>query len=85
MIHDAQYVPHDMPGKRGWGHSVVDDVLELARVAEVRAVALHHHDPDRDDDALDVIGAAAERWSAEHARWLRAMVAREGLTLELDR
>jgi phosphoribosyl 1,2-cyclic phosphodiesterase len=83
MIHDAQYLPRDMPGKRGWGHSVVDDVLELARVAEARAVALHHHDPDRDDDALDVIGGEAERWAAEHARSLRAIVAREGLVFEL--
>lgn len=85
MIHDAQYLPADMPAKRGWGHSIVDHVLELARSAEARAVALHHHDPDRDDAALDAIAAASERWATEHAHGLHALVAREGLSLDLRR
>ncbi len=82
LIHDAQYLASDMPAKRGWGHSVVDQVLQLARDAEARTVALHHHDPDRDDDALDAVAEQAVRWSHEHAPSLRAVVAREGLTLE---
>jgi phosphoribosyl 1,2-cyclic phosphodiesterase len=80
LIHDAQYLPADMPAKRGWGHSVVDSVLALARDAEARTVALHHHDPDRDDDALDAIGESATRWAREHAPSLATMVAREGTT-----
>jgi phosphoribosyl 1,2-cyclic phosphodiesterase len=83
MIHDAQYTREDMPAKRGWGHSVVDDVLELARHAEAKAVALHHHDPDRTDDALDGVAAVSAQWAADHARDLRTIVAREGLTVEL--
>ena len=83
MIHDAQYVRTDMPAKRGWGHSVVDDVLELGRLAEVRCVALHHHDPDRDDDALDAIASISARWAAENAPAMRTLVARETEELEL--
>jgi phosphoribosyl 1,2-cyclic phosphodiesterase len=83
LIHDAQYLPADMPAKRGWGHSVVGQVLALARDAEARTVALHHHDPDRDDNALDAIAADATRWTTEHAPSLSAVVAREGLALEL--
>jgi phosphoribosyl 1,2-cyclic phosphodiesterase len=83
IIHDAQYLPHDMPAKRGWGHSVVDQVLALGRDAEARAIALHHHDPDRDDDALDAIGRDAEAWARANAPGMRALVAREGLSLEL--
>jgi phosphoribosyl 1,2-cyclic phosphodiesterase len=74
MIHDAQYLPSDMPAKRGWGHSVVDDVLALGARAEVRMLATHHHDPDRDDDALDAIAATLPA---------SAVVAREGLELDL--
>ena len=85
LIHDAQYLPADMPAKHGWGHSLVDEVLALARDAEARAVALHHHDPDRDDAALDVIAADATRWAQANARGLDAIVAREGLALELVR
>jgi phosphoribosyl 1,2-cyclic phosphodiesterase len=85
MIHDAQYLPTDMPAKRGWGHSQVEQVLELAREAEARAVALHHHDPDRDDDALDHIAASSVAWGREHAPHLETIVAREGLVRELSR
>jgi phosphoribosyl 1,2-cyclic phosphodiesterase len=81
IIHDAQYLPSDMPAKRGWGHSLVDEVLALARDAEARAVALHHHDPDRDDAALDDIAAGAARWAEANARSLATIVAREGLAL----
>jgi phosphoribosyl 1,2-cyclic phosphodiesterase len=83
VIHDAQYLPSDMPHKRGWGHSLVEEVLALARQAEVRAVALHHHDPDRDDDALDAVGLAATSWTRSHAPALRAIVACEGLAIDL--
>jgi len=81
LVHDAQYLDSDMPAKRGWGHSTVDQVLALARAAEARTVALHHHDPDRDDAALDAIGKHAARWAREHAPAMTALVAREGLTL----
>jgi ribonuclease BN (tRNA processing enzyme) len=83
VIHDAQYLPGDMPQKRGWGHSVVDEVLALGKLAEVRALALHHHDPWRDDAALDAIAAHSESWALAHAPKMQTLVAREGLTIEL--
>jgi len=85
MIHDAQYLPSDMPAKHGWGHSVVDQVLALARDAEARTVALHHHDPDRDDAALDAIADGAAQWAKSYAPSLATIVAREGLELTLER
>ena len=83
MIHDAQYMPDDMPQKRGWGHSVVDDVLALGKEAEARTVALHHHDPWRDDHALDLIGNHARAWCRAHAPAMSTIVASEGLTVEV--
>jgi len=80
LIHDAQYLAGDMPARLGWGHSVVDQVLELGRDAEARVVALHHHDPDRDDDALDRVGDHATAWAAAHAAAMQVVVAREGAT-----
>jgi phosphoribosyl 1,2-cyclic phosphodiesterase len=81
LVHDAQYVAEDMPAKRGWGHSVVDEVLELAKLASVETIALHHHDPDRDDAALDAIAARADIWA--RANGLASVVAAEGLELAL--
>ena len=83
IIHDAQYLPADMPAKRGWGHSTVDDVLALARDAGARRIALHHHDPDRDDAALDRIGEDAAAWARDHAKDLTTIVTHEGLTVDL--
>jgi phosphoribosyl 1,2-cyclic phosphodiesterase len=83
LIHDAQYMADDMPAKRGWGHSVVDDVLGLGRDAEVRTIALHHHDPWRDDHALDLIGNHARAWCRANAPAMSTLVATEGLSLDV--
>ena len=83
LIHDSQYLEGDMPGKRGWGHSVVDRVRELGRDAGVRHLVLFHHDPDRTDDELDQIQADSTAWFAEHAPHTLCTVAYEGLTLRL--
>jgi ribonuclease BN (tRNA processing enzyme) len=83
LIHDAQYMPADMPAKRGWGHSIVPDVLELGRAAGAGILALHHHDPSRSDDELDMIGFDAAAWAKERAPGMAAIVAREGLTLDV--
>jgi phosphoribosyl 1,2-cyclic phosphodiesterase len=84
LIHDAQYVEADMPAKRGWGHSVVGDVLELARQAEAETVALFHHEPERDDEALDRIGVSTSVWLKERGCATQGVVAREGLTLTIS-
>jgi phosphoribosyl 1,2-cyclic phosphodiesterase len=83
IIHDAQYEVSDMPHKMGWGHSLVDDVLHLAELAQPARLALFHHDPDRTDDVLDEIGARSKTRLAELAPSVELLVAREGLELEL--
>jgi phosphoribosyl 1,2-cyclic phosphodiesterase len=85
LIHDAQYVPADMPHKRGFGHSLVEDVLQLGQYARPKELVLFHHDPDRSDDALDRIGADAAAWLDEHAKHVGLRVAHEGLALDLTR
>ena len=82
LIHDTQYVHDDMPAKRGWGHSLLNDVLELARMARPKHLVLYHHDPDRTDDALDVIQTQARERLAEALPDTRVTAAYEGLVLE---
>ncbi len=83
LIHDAQYLDSDMPMKRGWGHSVVWQVLEMAHAAEVRHLLLFHHDPDRSDEALDRIQDEADSWLYARGSATRCTVAREGLVLSV--
>jgi phosphoribosyl 1,2-cyclic phosphodiesterase len=83
IIHDAQYLPTDMPEKLGWGHSLIPDVLALGREAEARALALFHHDPARDDAALATIELDAVAWAAERAPAMKVLVAAEGMTVQV--
>jgi ribonuclease BN (tRNA processing enzyme) len=83
LIHDAQYTEAEMPAKRGWGHSLVSEVLELGHLAEAATVALFHHEPERDDEALDRIGVAASDWLKQKNSKTEALVAREGLTVRV--
>jgi phosphoribosyl 1,2-cyclic phosphodiesterase len=53
VIHDAQYLASEYPAKVGWGHSTVEYVVDVAVAAGVGTLVLNHHDPSRDDDAVD--------------------------------
>jgi phosphoribosyl 1,2-cyclic phosphodiesterase len=85
LIHDSQYVPSDMPHKKGFGHSLVEDVLKLGQFAKPGRLVLFHHDPDRTDEALDQIGTRATSWLAEHAKNVKLSVANEGLSFALGK
>jgi phosphoribosyl 1,2-cyclic phosphodiesterase len=53
LIHDSQYRAAEYEGKIGWGHSTIEYVTAIAQLAEVKSLALTHHDPGRIDDVLD--------------------------------
>ncbi|HVR88358.1 MAG TPA: response regulator [Candidatus Limnocylindria bacterium] len=55
LIHDAQYRAADYPAKAGWGHSTVEYAVDMARVADVKRLVLFHHDPGREDAAVDAL------------------------------
>eukprot|EP00899_Mesostigma_viride_P003606 jgi/Mesvir1/13246/Mv18979-RA.1 len=59
LIHDAQFHAAVYPQKMGWGHSTVEYAVDLAIHAQVRELALFHHDPARSDDEVDVLVALA--------------------------
>ncbi len=83
LIHDSQYLAEDMPGKRGWGHSIVAEVLQLGVLAEPKQLALFHHDPDRSDSALDAIGESSQSFMKSEGKATQVLVASEGLAIEL--
>jgi phosphoribosyl 1,2-cyclic phosphodiesterase len=75
MIYDCTYTDAEYPGRVGWGHSTWEECLRLAEAAGVATPVIFHHDPTRDDDALDRLAAAAAAINPA------AVVAREGLTI----
>lgn len=52
LIHDGQYSNHQLPQKRGWGHSSYEQAAEVAIRANVKQLIVTHHDPDHDDEYL---------------------------------
>lgn len=83
LLHDAQFMPTDMPHKKGWGHSLVSEACELAALAKVKHLILFHHDPDRTDDELDKIQADCREWFAANAPGTQVTAGYEGLIVNL--
>jgi len=52
LIHDAQYTPEELKEKKGWGHSSWEQAVEVAERANVKRLALFHHDPEHSDKFL---------------------------------
>ncbi len=82
LIHDAQYTEQEYDGRsgcprHGWGHSTYDVACRTARAAGVQQLALFHHDPAHDDHFIERILSAAR------GQFLNAVVAREGMTLDI--
>ena len=85
VIHDAQYTADEYLSRTGWGHSTVEYAVEMALSAGVRRLALFHHDPTRDDDAIDrLVASARDRVAKAHGA-MDVFAAAEGMVLELDR
>ena len=79
LCHDAQYLGDEITERRGWGHSSVDEAIDLAIEAEVGQLILFHHDPDRTDIELDAVQLYAQQRLAGHD--IQCNVAYQGLVL----
>ena len=76
LFHDAQFVESERYYADTYGHSTVDDAVELASHLDVHTLVLFHHGPSRTDDQLDTI-------VSELDPPLSVIMAREGQVLEL--
>ena len=83
LILDAQYTEDDMPLKHGWGHSLISQVTELGKSAEVKNLVYYHHDPERTDDLLDKELEKAAKTLKENGSSVQPYFAYEGLKLTL--
>jgi phosphoribosyl 1,2-cyclic phosphodiesterase len=77
LIVDSQYTDEEYEMKKGWGHSRWKDSLDLGVKAEVKRLALFHHEPVRSDEALDAIAADAKSLAKERGSKLEVFCAEE--------
>ncbi len=83
LVHDATYLPSELPAYRGWGHSSYAEAVRLAADAGARRLVLFHHSPTRDDDAVDRMLDEARALAAATAGGLEVTAAAEGAELPL--
>lgn len=78
IIHDAQYTISEYPKKTGWGHTPAEWAVDYAVAARAKRLALTHHDPLRDDEALDHIVEICRRRASTARSGLEVFAAAEG-------
>jgi phosphoribosyl 1,2-cyclic phosphodiesterase/CheY-like chemotaxis protein len=84
LIHDAQYTAAEYPSKVGWGHSSAEYAVKLGQRAQVKRLALTHHDPLRDDDAVDRVLAGIRDRLQTALSPLQVFAAAEGEIIEVQ-
>lgn len=84
VIHDAQYTASEYAAKIGWGHSSVEYAIRICKDAGVKQVALTHHDPMREDTAVDQIVDRIRLQLQQEGSSLEMLAAYEGLGLHVE-
>ena len=83
VIHDAQYTEEEYGQRVGWGHSTVEYATDVSLAADVKRLALFHHDPTHDDTFMERFEASARERVAAAGGRLDVFAAREGMELQL--
>jgi phosphoribosyl 1,2-cyclic phosphodiesterase len=78
LIHDAQYSPEEFEERRHFGHCTVQYAVHVARESGAKMLALFHHDPYHDDEAVDRLLDDAR---AEAGDDVEVIAAHEGLVV----
>jgi ribonuclease BN (tRNA processing enzyme) len=81
LVHDTQFFEHEIVGRFHWGHSTVEDALEIARMAEVKHLILFHHDPFHSDTEIHTKLSLARDLSAKDSFGVSA--ASEGRRIDI--
>jgi phosphoribosyl 1,2-cyclic phosphodiesterase len=77
VVYDCTYTDDEFPSRISWGHSTWQEGVRLCRTADVKRLAIFHHDPDHEDPFME----ALEREAKE--AWEGTFVSRETMVVTL--
>ncbi len=83
VVHDSQYTAAEYPQKVGWGHSTMEYAMDVCRAAGAKRLAFTHHDPLRDDDAIDQLVTAVRAEKADELLPLEVFGAADGMVVDI--
>ena len=69
--------------KVGWGHSSIPVILDLAHQAQVKQLAIFHHDPQHSDKFLDKLWMENRSKYRSNNNKMDIFWAREGMTIAI--
>ena len=82
LIADSSYTDQEYLSKRGWGHGTYSSSIAMARAANAKVLFCTHHEPTRNDDALEQVFQSALTEHAALAQGIDIRLAREGEVFE---
>lgn len=80
LVADSSYTEAEYPAKKGWGHGTFDTCIQMAENAKVAQLFLTHHEPTRDDEALEAV--FSESLKKRTVQGCEIELAREGALVE---
>jgi len=83
VVYDTFFTPAEYAERRHWGHSTLEDGLEVCRLAGARNLFMFHHNPERDDQ--DLAQLFREAVLQGEALGIGVQVASEGQSWSLDK
>jgi phosphoribosyl 1,2-cyclic phosphodiesterase len=79
LIYDSTYTDAEFETKIGWGHSTWQEAVRLSQAANVKRLAIFHHEPDHDDRFMRNVEIEAR------TMFKNCFVAREGQVVNVSR
>ncbi len=84
LIIDGQYTPEEYAKKKGWGHSQIERICEIAIAAQAKQVYVTHHDPMHTDATLNQMQERTKKYMAEVLKSdIKIDYAKEAMTVEV--
>lgn len=80
LVADSSYTEAEYPAKKGWGHGTFDTCIQMAENTKVSQLFLTHHEPTRDDAALEAV--FGESLKKRTVQGCEIELAREGVLIE---
>jgi ribonuclease BN (tRNA processing enzyme) len=77
LINDCTYTDKEFASKIGWVHSTWQEAVRPSKAANVKSLAIFHHDPDHEDRFMEQVDIEARKL------WSGAFVAREHMRINL--
>ncbi len=77
LIHEGQDTPEELPRFKGWGHSSLEQAVEVAERSDVKGLVITHHDPDHEDGILSEVEKKCQ------TRYFNTMFPREKIEIKL--